>query len=190
MFRQPGNEDAMSDAQAAAIGGRVKALRAERGLSMRDLAAQAGVSQPFVSKLERGHQLPSVPTVYALAAALGTTPGALLAPADREAGDVHLPLTDSAGAAPVWIAGVPGGATQAYLFELAPGEGDGGFAAHGGEELLMVLDGVAVSVAEGREEVEVHAGESRSIDTAVPHGVRAADGTPARVLLICTQPRG
>lgn len=181
----------MTDAtEASAIGARVRALRTERGLSMRDLAAEAGVSQPFVSKLENGQQLPSVPTVYALAAALGTTPGALLAPADRTDGDVHLPLTESAAAAPVWIAGVPGGATQAYVFELAAGEGDGGFAAHGGEELLMVLDGVAVSIAEGREDVEVPAGGSRVVDTAVPHGVRAADGSSARVLLICTHPRG
>lgn len=184
----------MSDAtagQAAAIGARVHALRSGRGLSMRDLARQAGVSQPFVSKLERGQQLPSVTTLYALADALATTPGELLAgPGEPAVGDLHLPLTDSAGAAPVRIAGVPGGATQAYLFELAPGEGDGGFAPHGGEELLMVLDGVAVSSEEGRPDVEVPAGGSRVVDTSGRHGVRAADTSSVRLLIICTQHAG
>jgi transcriptional regulator with XRE-family HTH domain len=180
--------DEQPESQAIRIGERVRALRTARGWSMRDLAGRVGVSQPFVSKLESGQQLPSVTTLYALAEALTTTPGDLLAvPGESRPSDVHLPLTDSAGAAPVWITGVPGGATQAYLFELAPGESDGGFAPHGGEELLMVLDGVGVSSEAGRADVEVAAGGSRVIDTSGTHGVRAADGVSARLLIICTQ---
>jgi transcriptional regulator with XRE-family HTH domain len=175
--------------QAAAIGARVHALRSERGLSMRDLAGQAGVSQPFVSKLESGRQLPSVPTVYALAAALGTTPGALLAPAGADAAsDVHLPLTDGDGASSVRVIGAPGGAAQLYLFDLAAGEGDGGFVRHAGEELLVVLDGVAISSEEGRPDVEVREGDSRTVDTSVPHGLRASASGRTRVLLVCTEP--
>ena len=63
------DDAAEAPALASEIGALVRALRTSRGLSMRALAAEAGVSQPFLSKLENGRLLPSLSTLYALAAA-------------------------------------------------------------------------------------------------------------------------
>ena len=53
-------------------------LRGERGLTVRELAAAAGVHHTYVSKLERGdRQAPDDAVVEALAAALGATPAQL-----------------------------------------------------------------------------------------------------------------
>ena len=45
---------------------------------MRELAEQCGVSQPFISAVERGLSTPSISTLYRLAEVLDTEPAALL----------------------------------------------------------------------------------------------------------------
>ena len=68
----------MTDELGHQIGAKVKALRAERGLSGRKLAAAADVSQPFLSQLEAGHTSVAIATLYRLAAALDVKPSDLL----------------------------------------------------------------------------------------------------------------
>ena len=51
----------------------VRAKRLAAGLSMRALAAKAGMSQPFLSNLENGRAMPSIATLYKIAAALGVS---------------------------------------------------------------------------------------------------------------------
>jgi transcriptional regulator with XRE-family HTH domain len=53
------------------FGGRLKALREEKGLSQRELAERAGMNQFGVAKLEQGVREPTWATVQALARALG-----------------------------------------------------------------------------------------------------------------------
>lgn len=68
------------------IGLRIRELREKHSLSMRALAERTGVSQPFLSQIERGVSSPSMATIYRLAEALGVTPGDLLpAPASGSA---------------------------------------------------------------------------------------------------------
>lgn len=63
---------------AKLVGGVVRELREKSQLSMRELAKRAGISQPFLSQIERGVSAPSMITTYRLAAALGVAPGDLL----------------------------------------------------------------------------------------------------------------
>ncbi len=63
---------------AQRIGAEIRSLREKAGLSTRQLAALAGMSQPFVSQIERGVSAPSMASTYRLAEALGVLPGALL----------------------------------------------------------------------------------------------------------------
>ncbi|MEU6145624.1 XRE family transcriptional regulator [Streptomyces sp. NPDC047081] len=60
------------------VGATVRTLRDKAGLSTRALALRAGVSQPFLSQIERGVSAPSMSTIYRLAEALGVVPGDLL----------------------------------------------------------------------------------------------------------------
>ena len=53
------------------LGGRIKSLRAERGLQQRQLAEKAGMTPSMVSQIESGRLTPSLPTLGKLAAALG-----------------------------------------------------------------------------------------------------------------------
>src|SRR4051794_4020568 len=53
------------------LGRRVRELREQRGLSMRALAAEVGVTSGFVSQIENGQVAPSLTTLYRLTDALG-----------------------------------------------------------------------------------------------------------------------
>ena len=51
----------------------LKSLRQSAGLSQQQLAQALGSSQPHVNRLERGKQIPTIPTVRALAVALNVS---------------------------------------------------------------------------------------------------------------------
>ena len=52
------------------MGERLRAVRRERGLSLRDLAKRLDVSPSLISQVETGRASPSVSTLYAMAQAL------------------------------------------------------------------------------------------------------------------------
>ena len=55
---------------AASLGARVRELRRDRGLTLKALGRDAGLSHPFLSQLERGLARPSVSSVDRIARAL------------------------------------------------------------------------------------------------------------------------
>lgn len=63
----------------AELGAVVRGRRASAGLSLRDLAERAGVSNAYLSQVERGLHEPSISVLRAVAAALGLGLDALLA---------------------------------------------------------------------------------------------------------------
>jgi transcriptional regulator with XRE-family HTH domain len=66
------------------VGTKIKSLREKQNLSTRQLALRAGISQPFLSQIERGVSTPSMVSTYRLAGALGVLPGALLPSPDTD----------------------------------------------------------------------------------------------------------
>ena len=69
------------------LGGRVRLLRAQRGLSQEKLAERAGLTSKFLGEVERVETNPSTTSVARLAAALSVNIGDLF-----EAGDHLLPV--------------------------------------------------------------------------------------------------
>jgi transcriptional regulator with XRE-family HTH domain len=53
------------------LGDRIRAGRISRGLSLRALAGQVGISASMISQIENGKSQPSVSTLYAITSALG-----------------------------------------------------------------------------------------------------------------------
>ncbi len=73
----------------AELGRRLRELRVERGLTLRALAARCGLSTRFLGQLESRAGNISVRNLASLAAALGTTPAALLS---GPGGEADLPV--------------------------------------------------------------------------------------------------
>ena len=65
------------------LGARVKRLRADRRLTLRELAERSGVSLRFLLQIESGRANVSVKRLADVAHALGTSPAALLAEAEE-----------------------------------------------------------------------------------------------------------
>jgi transcriptional regulator with XRE-family HTH domain len=53
------------------IGGRLRTLREQRGLSQGDLERASGLLRGYISRAEHGHTVPSIETLEKFAAALG-----------------------------------------------------------------------------------------------------------------------
>lgn len=74
------------------VGQAVRSHRERRGWSRRELAAQSGVSERFLAQLEAGLGNISLRRFAEVAHCLGTTPSALLAPADAPAEPARRPV--------------------------------------------------------------------------------------------------
>ena len=174
----------------AQIGSLVRSLRKARGWTMRSLADRADVSQPFISKLEAGQILPSITTLYALAAAFEISASALLPARERPASPVtadrvHYPLSEEPGASSVGMPPAAGdGPLQLFEFHLNPGEGDSRFFEHGGAELVHVTAGQVTSHVHGAEERLLGAGQSLQIDPSSPHRW-VAGPSGATFIMVC-----
>jgi transcriptional regulator with XRE-family HTH domain len=172
--------------QSHGIGAAVHRIRRARGESMRTVAAAAGVSQPFLSKLESGQLAPSIATLYALSDALGVSPSDLLPTVDATNG-AETPLAggeSERSPSARLVAGGAGRLTEAYLFTAEAGDSDDVDFAHEGEEFVFVLEGAVVLTQDGRERT-VEAGGSLSFDPRAPHRWSAPER--ARYLLVSTR---
>lgn len=64
-------EDDMNNSSYSAVGRQIRAVRYERGLSLRDLSLRASVSKSTLSEIENGvHENPTQKTLQKIAAAL------------------------------------------------------------------------------------------------------------------------
>ena len=66
-------------AQLEALGALIRARRQAAGLSLRALAERTGVSNAYLSQVERGRHEPSISVLKAIADALDVSPALLLA---------------------------------------------------------------------------------------------------------------
>lgn len=63
---------------ARRLGARIRAIRAEVGITQETLAWESGVSKSYVSEIEAGKSVPTIHVLVALARRLGCEPGDLL----------------------------------------------------------------------------------------------------------------
>ncbi|WP_340560481.1 helix-turn-helix domain-containing protein [Streptomyces sp. GSL17-111] len=171
---------------------RVRQLRKERLMTLEALAARAGVTKSYLSKVERGQSTPSIAVSAALARALGVPLDTLFADAD-ELTDVTVtragerrPLTpgDEPGSRYEGIA-LRAGAKRMTPFMLYPPHDVRAtpFRDHPGEEFLFVHAGRAELLL-GRRSVELDPGDSVYFRATAPHKVRSLSEERASVLLL------
>lgn len=82
------NKQQIEDSPLKRFPERLRALRMERGLGVRELAARAEVTPAMVSMIERGKIKPSVDTLYALGKALGVPVSVMFAEEPKPVLDV------------------------------------------------------------------------------------------------------
>ena len=182
------------DPVTSGIAAAVRGQRLAAGLSMRALAARAGMSQPFLSNLENSRAMPSIATLYKIAAALGVSPrdflpaeGGSLYSVTRAGEGTVAPVGDEDGSAMSRVvAGGPGRMIEAHTYDVVAGAGLGGWFEHDGEDLLVVLAGeVHVEFADGQH-VDLATGDVLWHVSTVAH--RWTSRGAARLLLVNARP--
>src|SRR5262245_52515110 len=91
---KPGRPDSGGDLTSQ-VGSIVSRERANRGMTIMDLAREAGISNGLLSQLERGIGNPSIETLAHLARALGIPIGSFFEPVSAITDDVIHPHTRS-----------------------------------------------------------------------------------------------
>ena len=117
------------------VGERLREARQRRGVSVRSLARELGVSASLVSQIETGKSQPSVSTLYAMTTALGISVEDVFA--SVPAGDAA--VVDSDGAAEA-VGGLPGTVLAALC--AARGQRVGPVVRPGDRQVLQLDSGV------------------------------------------------
>lgn len=181
------------------FGDKIRAVREKRALTLREVAAKAGVSESMVSQIERNRVSPAIDTLLSLADALDIDLEYLFSDYKRERsarivragarttfsrpGVVYERLAQLEGLLP----GIDG--IEAYQIDLKPGARTGSEEyGHKGSELGLVVEGRA-ELTVGKQSYLLEQGDSAGFASDFPHILSNAGETTLRVFWVITPPK-
>lgn len=169
---------------------RLRALRTQAHLTLREAAAGSGLSVSFISGLERGLTGASIAALRRLTAVYGTTLGGLLEepavgrlvhPGDRR-------ILDTGSGVRIEHLASSTVALEPQLFVLEPGASSDGAYSHPGEEFMYVLDGDMAVWLGDSEVYRLTTGDALTFPSTVAHRFQALGDVATRLLWINTPP--
>ena len=173
------------------IGGKIRKLRTQKGLTLEELAGRSELTKGFLSQLERNLTSPSIESLSDILEALGTNLAEFFAEdkddqfrfgvqdffvEERDACTVHwiVPNAQRNKMEPILLE-LPGGGES---FEVAP---------HNGEEFGYVMEGTVSLVTDGKRNV-LRKGETFYLHGRTFHTLKNEHKTTAKVLWVSTPP--
>jgi transcriptional regulator with XRE-family HTH domain len=180
--------------EAYELGRRIRSVRRARHLTLKDAADAAGISESFLSQVERGLANPSVATLRRIADALqehitsffvGEAPGGMLVRKSARRRMAH-----PVGALEDFLlTPVSARNLQMIYSVIAPNEGSGDeLYTHGGEEECVVVVTGRLRVTLESETFALGAGDSLLLDPGVPHGFLNPGSRPTTVIWAIAPP--
>jgi transcriptional regulator with XRE-family HTH domain len=185
------------------LGSRLREERERRGVSVRGLAREVGISASMVSQIETGKAQPSVSTLYAITTALGITVEDVFSPAadsptpsewdealeslrGQRLGPMVRPaerrvLELDSGVTWELLGELPHQSVDFLKVTYAPGgssSSSGGLMRHPGSEYGHLLSGQLVLTL-GFEDLLLTPGDSICFDSTTPHRYRNEGSEPA-----------
>jgi transcriptional regulator with XRE-family HTH domain len=173
-------EGSAIQAALAGVGPRLRRARAQRGVTLTELAAATGISKSTLSRLESGQRKPSLELLLPIAQAHQIPLDELVgAP---EVGDPRVRFTprNRNGRIVVPLTRQPGG-IQAWKTIIPPEQGEPELRTHEGYEWLYVLAG-RVRLILANHAITLGPGEVAEFDTHVPHWFGPAGNEPVEIL--------
>ena len=191
-----GNGDgAQAAAEEADVGLTIHRLRTARGLSLKDLAARSGLTQSFLSQVERDLTSPSVASLRKVAQAFGVPLAALFqgpaAPSDRVVRRAERRQLVHPGKQWRDYLLTPNlkGKLQVILSVIEPGGGSGeeAYAHDSDEECVVILHG-QLEFWVGTDRYLLEEGDSIVFESRIPHRNHNPGPQRTEVLWITTPP--
>jgi transcriptional regulator with XRE-family HTH domain len=181
-----------------ALGEKLRRVREQKRLTLKQLSQRAGVSESLVSQIETGKVSPSIDTLLSLAGCLEvdleylfsdykrTKKATILRRQERSRmrrGGVSYEqlslLTEEENRH----------AVEAVLLEIAPGKKQGSRDyGHEGRELGIILEGCG-ELTYGKDTYSLREGDSINFASSIPHALRNTGKRPLRAIWIITPPK-
>ncbi len=185
----------MSIVDVTELGRRVRALRLQRGMTLKQVESACGLSATHLSEVERGRTSPTLGALTRLAAALGRETAYFLEP--EELPEVALRKRSQAArqalgaglSAATLTGGIPGSQLTALELRFEPNGSPTWSCAAGepeDEANYFVLEG-AVTLLVGEDSTRLEAGDAMQASLTRPHALARAGHEVARVLVTTTR---
>jgi len=178
----------MAEAIGKLLGRRIRRIRQEKGLTLKEIEARVGVSATHISEIERGKTSPTIQALEKIAQAMGVLPSHLIdlpqvarptvlhqqerVSVAMNHGSIRVePLTDRSIC------------SEMSVFEaIIEGDGQvGGVSGHRGEEFCYVVDGFLEVVVDGVPYV-LRRGDTIHFKATRPHQIRNLTHDPVRTI--------
>ena len=176
------------------LGPHLRSLRTARGLTLRELAQRAEVTESFLSQAERGVATPSIASVRRIARGLGLSIADLFAEVEPaglvvRASERRRITYPGLGAVDEFLTRGKGGRLQVIMSTVEPGGGTGEepYTHESDEEVLIVLEGT-LDLWVGDERFHLEAGDAITYSSRVPHRNTNPGPGVARLLFCITPP--
>jgi transcriptional regulator with XRE-family HTH domain len=180
------------------FGEKIRAVRERKGMTLRQVAAKAGLSESLISQIERNRISPAIHTLLAIVEILDIDLDYLLKDFKR---DRTVNLVRVAERSRTSVGGVvyerlshtvteeEEHAIEAYLITVPPG-GKSASEKHGhrGRELGVILSGRG-ELAIGKQTIALGPGDSVSFRADAPHGLANTGKRPLTALWVTTPPK-
>jgi transcriptional regulator with XRE-family HTH domain len=176
-------------------GERIRRIREERGLSIKDLSSRTGIDVDTLGRIESGKLIPALGQLVKLGKALDMKMGYFISPGIDKAMTVVLKHERR----PVSRYGETKSTLYGYSYESLAGDKANRlmepfivtlvptdteeFSRHGGQEFLYVLEG-EIKVQVGDRADFLKPGDAVYYDSDEPHFVRCAGSAPAQILAV------
>lgn len=177
------------------IGKRIKKVREEQHLTLKNVEAKAGISATHISEIERGKTSPTIGALVRIAEALERDPAYFIEDAELE--DVScVALEDRVsgkldrcpGTRESLTKSIPSGKINAQLITLAAAKGDDvRLHAHEGDEAALVLQGAVRFLIDGAAH-RLEEGDSIYFLGSQDHGyANASTSEPAKMIWFASE---
>lgn len=183
----PGNDE---EALRRSIGRRIREIRIDRKLNIRQLAGRAGVTPGMISQVEHGQAMPSVGTLVRVCEALAVGVAEIIGqapPAGRVVRANQRVSYPYLGTHDELISADPTRSLQVFYTLIDPGAGSGAeLIQHGADaELVLVLSG-ELEVQLELERIVLKRGDSVTFPGTIPHGLNNRSARPVEMICVIT----
>ena len=173
------------------LGARLQELRRQRGLSLKEVASEVGVSSSFLSMVERGQTDLSLTRFSRLTEFYKVQPSELLMEMNAQ---IEAPEIGSLAD----FRAIPRGPDVEYFVlqeenpqmistRLAPGARFSDMRAHRGADFWLVVEGRA-RLHYGGTTFDLEQGQTAQFSATIPHGFSNPFKRPARLVALCSVP--
>ena len=187
------NERSQAVHDREALGARLRVTRRRQRMTLREVATRAGISESFLSQVERGLAGASVATLQRVSSALGVMVADLFEPDQvlrpRVVRHERRSMMNFGGARNYLLTPRPLGNIEVFWTELDPDQSTSETPfTHGDSEEVVVVAAGEVDVTVAGVPYHLRTGDSITYSSAVPHTCRNNGAVVAEVLFVVSPP--